>query len=130
MIRCIALFLALLLLPISVGADPSLECSVNAGSQVETGQCLQETAKAAEAALAIILDISRDAARELDSITERDVALPALNTSQTEWEAYRDAQCLYAGSLFGGGSGTGIEIQSCQIEMTRARMRDLQAMLR
>ena len=130
MIRGAALFSAILLLPVPTAANPSLECSVSSESQIETGQCLQETAQAAEAALAVILDASREAAAELDGITERDVALPALDASQSAWEIYRDAQCTYAGSLFGGGSGTGIEIQSCQIQVTRNRINELQAKLR
>ena len=130
MIRPAAVVSIALLLPVSGAADPSLECSVSAGSQVEIGQCLQQVAEAADAALSVVLDVSRSAAAELDRVTERDVAVPALDASQTEWETYRDAQCLYAGSLFGGGSGTGIEIQSCQIEMTRDRVRILQAKLR
>lgn len=112
---------------INAYADPSLECSVASGSQVETSNCLVKVTKAADTALEVMLDIALRNAAELDSITERDVALPALNAAQEAWVAYRDAQCDYAGSLFGGGSGTGIEIQSCRIELTRARVKELEA---
>ena len=74
-------------------ADPSLECSIDAGSQVDTGQCLAEVEEAASAALDIVFGFARDAATELDKITERAVALPALEAAQTAWAAYRDAGC-------------------------------------
>ncbi len=114
----------------SAQADPSLECSVSASSQVEIGDCLSQVAEAADSALATMLDFAQNSAAELDSITERDMAAPALATAQAAWESYRDAQCEYAGALFGGGSGTGIEIQSCRIELTRARIKALETALR
>jgi uncharacterized protein YecT (DUF1311 family) len=110
-------------------ADPSLECSVGSGSQVEISNCLETVDQAANAALAVMLSIARDNAADLDGITERKVAVPALDAGQNAWEAYRDAQCNYAGALFGGGSGTGIAIQSCRIELTRARIAALEASL-
>ena len=71
--------------------------------------------------MTVALGFVRSSAEELDQITGRTVAVPALEASQASWEAYRDAECAYAGALFGGGSGTGIEITSCRIELTRAR---------
>jgi len=111
-------------------ASPSLECSVSSGSQVGTSNCLVQMAEAADSALEVMLGIAQESAAELDSITERDVAVPALTAAQEAWVAYRDAQCDYAGSLFGGGSGTGIEIQSCRIALTRARIAELEAAMR
>lgn len=35
------------------------------------------------------------------------------------WSAYRDKPCEYVGSMFGGGSGTGIAIRCCRIEYGR-----------
>ena len=128
MIRSATLAICLLC-GIAAAADPSLECSAMSGSQVETSNCLGDVAKGSEAALQIMLDIANKSAAELDSITGREVAVPALAAAQTAWEAYRDAQCDYAGSLFGGGSGTGIEIQSCRIALTRARVNELEAAL-
>ena len=62
------------------------------------------------------------AARELDEITGRDAAVPALEASQAAWSAYRDAHCDYVGATFGGGSGTGIGIDACRVEVGRARV--------
>ncbi|MGD9295232.1 MAG: DUF1311 domain-containing protein [Roseobacter sp.] len=111
-------------------ASPSLECSINASSQVETGQCLADLEETVQAALDVTLKFARQSARELDGVTGRDVALPALETAQARWEDFRAAECDYAGALFGGGSGTGIEIRSCRIELTRQRIKALTARLR
>ncbi|MBW6417223.1 lysozyme inhibitor LprI family protein [Celeribacter sp. PS-C1] len=123
--------LALLaLFPVSAVADASSECAIDLGSQVEIGNCVADTEKKALQAMDIILGFARTSAQELDEITGREVALPALEASQVAWEAYRDAQCDYVGAGFGGGSGTGIAILSCKVDLTRARTKELEAQLR
>ncbi|MBE1285459.1 MAG: DUF1311 domain-containing protein [Rhodobacteraceae bacterium] len=108
----------------SAHADPSLECG-SAGSQVEIRECLAETTTRVEEAMRIALGIATEAAEELDEVTGRESAQPALAQSQTAWENYKTAHCDFVGSTFGGGSGTGIAIASCQIELTRQRTREL-----
>ncbi|MEM9306523.1 MAG: lysozyme inhibitor LprI family protein [Pseudomonadota bacterium] len=98
-------------------------------SQVEIGQCLIDAETHSEAALDIAMDIARENAADLDEVTRRDVALPALEASHTAWLAFREAECDYAGALSGGGSGTGITIRSCRIEKTRTRITDLMGRL-
>ncbi|MFK7867958.1 MAG: lysozyme inhibitor LprI family protein [Roseobacter sp.] len=102
-------------------ADPSLECSFAEDSQVEIADCLMEVEQRANAALDLILGYARDAAFDLDETTGRSVAVPALDAAQEAWLAYRETTCDYQGALFGGGSGTGIAIRSCHIELTRQR---------
>ncbi|WP_298841062.1 lysozyme inhibitor LprI family protein [uncultured Roseobacter sp.] len=117
---------ALICVPASVVvADPSLECSLTTSSQVETADCLIEAEQAAESALEMILGFATESAQELDDVAGRAFAVPALEQSQSAWATWRDAECKYAGSLFGGGSGTGIEIRSCRITLTRARTQAL-----
>ncbi|PTQ68005.1 lysozyme inhibitor LprI family protein [Celeribacter persicus] len=118
------------LLPTAVFADPSTECSVDSGSQVEIAACLTEVEDKATRAMEMTLGFVRNSAQELDEITGREIALPALEASQTAWETYRDAQCESVGAGFGGGSGAGIAIRSCRVELTRARTRELESQLR
>ena len=106
----------------SSAADPSFECSIVSGSQVETGNCLAEVEDRVNKVLEATLTIARSSATELDTVTGREVAEPALAASQEAWEVYRDAQCAFVGATFGGGSGTGIAIRSCRIELTRDRI--------
>lgn len=111
------LLVALLAMP--AFADPATECE--GSSQVEIGTCVAETLRKADASLEVVLRFAADSAEELDAVTGREVAAPALEDSQAAWQAYRDAHCEYVGASFGGGSGTGIGIDSCKIELARER---------
>ncbi len=108
-----------------VKADPYMECSIQNESQVETGQCLSVVEKNANAALEEIFNIAMGPATELDNVTGRDVAVPSLKIGQNAWLEYRDKHCEYVGATFGGGSGTGIAILSCRIELARERSDEL-----
>ena len=102
-------------------ADPVMECSGQSSSQVETGQCLQKTSEGAEQALKSSLGFAMAAAGELDKVTGRPEATPALEAAQAAWSDYRQKHCDFVGTTFGGGSGTGIAILGCRIELARAR---------
>lgn len=106
-------------------ADPSLECSINASSQVEIGGCVAEAEKAVDQAIEVAYGFAMASARELDAVTDRAVAVPALEAGQAAWSAYRDAHCEFVGTTFGGGSGTGIAIRSCRVELGRKRVEEL-----
>ena len=120
---------AMLALPLSVDADPAMECG-DASSQVEIAACVSETAAAVDSAVETTLSFAMSSATELDEVTQRDVAVPALEKAHAAWSAYRDAHCNYVGAGFGGGSGTGIAINSCRIELGRARAKELQTFAR
>jgi len=112
-----------LLQPLPLRADPSLECEGD--SQVEIKNCLAETEQRVDRALATALQIARERAGELDRVTQRAVAVPALAQGQAAWRAYRDSHCDYIGATFGGGSGSGIAIRDCRITLTRQRIAQL-----
>lgn len=120
--------IATLILPTVALSDPAGECG--GGSQVEIADCVALQEDAAEQSMQTILGFARASATELDEITERSVALPALEAAQQAWETYRAAQCTFVGTTFGGGSGTGIAIRSCRIELTRAREAELRGAIR
>lgn len=112
-------------LPTLLAADPSLECSINNNSQIEIGDCLTATEAEVDGAVKLALGFANESAVELDNVTERDVSVEALEKSQNDWNAYRDGHCEFVGTTFGGGSGTGIAIQSCRIELGRLRVTEL-----
>lgn len=116
-------FVALLFPTVAI-ADPTLECS-SASSQVEIGSCVAEMENRVNVALEISYELAAEAARELDEVTGRVEAQPALETAQTAWARYRDAHCNALGASFGGGSGTGIAITSCRVILGRARIDEL-----
>lgn len=113
------------LIPLCAAADPSFECSVTTSSQVETADCLADAEATVDKALAAALEIAIRSARDLDDITGRDAGVPALDLGQKAWALYRDTHCDFVGTTFGGGSGTGIAIRSCRVELGRARIREL-----
>lgn len=125
MIRRITLAVVACAWASSAAASADLECE--GSSQIEIRSCVADMEKRVEQALQLIVQQAEAQATELDDITGRVVALPALKAAQSSWEQYRDTECDYAGALFGGGSGTGIAIHACRIELTRARMRVLQS---
>jgi uncharacterized protein YecT (DUF1311 family) len=110
-------------------ADPASECGFDYSSQVEIADCVAAIEARVDASMATMLSFAIDSAKELDDVTGRAVALPSLEAAQASWIAYRDAQCEYVGATFGGGSGTGIAIRSCRIELGRAREAELEALL-
>ncbi|WP_435257852.1 lysozyme inhibitor LprI family protein [Thioclava sp. FR2] len=116
---------AIALFPAVAIADPSLECSLSSGSQVEIGNCVAEAEATIEKTLALALGFATDSAKSLDEATGRPMATPALEAGQAAWAAYRDAHCDFVGTTFGGGSGAGIAIQSCRVELGRARIEEL-----
>lgn len=120
-----ALVLAGWLLPLAAAADPVLECSLTESSQVEIGDCLAATEGRVDEALALALGFASDAATALDGDTGRSVGVPALQSGQDAWAAYRDAHCEFVGTTYGGGSGTGAAIRACRIELGRARTAEL-----
>ena len=113
---------AVVLMASPVLADPSLECSVTTSSQVETAECLIAEEERVGQALEAAIRVRQRAAEQIDNVTERELAIPALAVSQEAWLAYRDAECNFKGTLFAGGSGGGIAIRSCRVQMTRDRI--------
>ena len=110
-------------------ADTAMECRVQASSEVDVASCVMAQARVVDQALDQALGFARDAATDLDDVTGRDAALPALEAAQTAWTAYRDAQCRYSATLFGGGSGAGIAEGACHVAITRERIAQLMASL-
>lgn len=117
----------LLTVVIPAAADPTLECDA-AGSQVEIGACVTAMADGVQQALTASYGFAMQSAQELDRVTGRVAFAPALEASQSAWIAYRDAQCDAVGASFGGGSGTGIAITACKVELGRARVDALMAL--
>lgn len=111
-------------------ADPSFECSMGLGSQVEIAGCVAEAEIRVDATVEAALGFAMGAAQELDGITGHEVAAPALEAGQAAWAAYRDAHCDFVGATFGGGSGAGIAIRSCRVELGRARVAELMLYIR
>ncbi|SLN75861.1 lysozyme inhibitor LprI family protein [Roseisalinus antarcticus] len=117
------LALLIAMAPLATLASPSDECS--GSSQVEIANCVSDTLAAVDATVEMFLGFAHASATELDDVTGRAVSAAALDAGQAAWSAYRDAHCEFVGTTFGGGSGTGIAINDCRIELGRARAASL-----
>ncbi|MEM6373754.1 MAG: lysozyme inhibitor LprI family protein [Pseudomonadota bacterium] len=110
-------------LPTIALSDPATECG--GSSQVEIGDCVADTLERVDGVIDLYFGFAMDAAKELDEVTDRTEAVPALDAAQAAWAAYREAHCAYVGATFGGGSGTAIGINACKIELGRERAKTL-----
>lgn len=106
-------------------ADPLGECWVQASDQLEVRACLESTHEISARAMEAALALATEAAAELDRITGRVEAVPALEASQQRWQVFRDDNCALRAALAAGGSGAGTFALSCEITMARERADEL-----
>ena len=109
-------------------AGPVEECQAVTASQVETGQCLQDTLTTVNAVLDSAFSYAQASADKLDAVTGRPVARQALERSQSAWSDFRTINCLVPAAMAAGASGAGDFTLGCEIEMGRARTIELQSM--
>ncbi len=108
------------------GMSPELSaCLSQAGSSVQTGDCLSQELRRAEARMADAFSRVQAMAATVDAGPYPTGSGQALFDAQTAWFSYRTAHCRFAGTTFGGGSGTGNAIASCMVDLTRARSAEL-----
>ena len=108
-------------------ADPVAECQQATATEIETGQCLQDTLNTVNAVLDSAFVNAQAAADELDQVTGRPAARQALERSQQQWSQFRQVNCLVPAAMAAGASGSGNFTLGCEIEMGRARTTELQA---
>jgi|SRR5436190_10211319 len=106
-------------------ASPVGECQAVSADQVAVTRCLQTTLSSADQVMGMALDRLLKRADELDGVTGRVVARPAVEQAQVEWQAFRDANCAVPAALAGGASGSGQFQLGCMITMSRARAVEL-----
>jgi len=109
-------------------AGPVEECQKVTATEIETGQCLQDTLSTVDSVLESAFAQAQASADELDAVTGRPVARPAVERSQSAWSNFRTINCLVPAAMAAGASGSGHFTLACQIEMGRARTDELQAM--
>ncbi len=61
-------------------------------------------------------------AGELDRVTGRNEALPALEKANTAFDRYVAEQCRFEEKMMGGGTGSGAANLACQINLLHVRM--------
>ena len=109
-------------------ADPVGECQTATTTQVDTNQCLQNTQAAAQHVLDLALQRAQQKADDLDGVTGRTEARPALDQAQADWMTLLKSNCAVRGAFAAGASGSGQFIAACAIQMTRLRAEELDAL--
>ena len=94
-------------------ADPVTECQKITATEIETGQCLQDTVSTANAVLDSAFASAQAAADELDSVTDRSAARRALERSQSAWSDCRSANCRVPAAMAAGSYGAGNFTPGC-----------------
>jgi uncharacterized protein YecT (DUF1311 family) len=120
--------LASLAWPAPARADPLGECQVTASPQVAVTDCLRADLAAADQVMALALERLQAQADELDRVTGRPEARAAVDASQTQWQAFREADCRVRFALAAGASGSGQFALSCAITLARWRADELTAL--
>lgn len=97
---------------------PSIACEDSATSQVEMRACLREMLNYVERTLEVASAAAAVEMRELDTVTSADIgAEKAFEKSRTAYAAYRDSACAAVAASYAGGSGAGIAMLSCRLQM-------------
>ena len=111
-------------------ADGPIDCS-NAMDQNTMTRCAGMDFEKADAELNKVWKLAKNAAEEADAEYSGDMKgeAAALLKAQRGWIAYRDGQCELAGFEARGGSMEPMLVNGCLAELTKARTRELQAIV-
>jgi len=117
-------------MPVFQPPRPAVECSSHMTDHGAMENCLEGLLRDAEDALETAVDA---AAAEADASDEDSGGLfdagGATARAQAAWETYRDAECDRRGALmFVSNEDRREMVLDCQISLTRARTRELEAL--
>ncbi len=108
------------------GMSPELSaCLGQAGNAIQTGDCLGQALSREESRMANAFARVQATAAAIDTGPVAVGSAQALFDAQTAWFSYRTAHCGFAGTTFGGGSGTSNAVSFCMVDLTRARTAEL-----
>ena len=89
-------------------------------------RCLVDLDKEAQAALVKAEGDAGRRARDIDNVTGRVPAAPALAKSMRAFADYRKAQCDFVRAMYSKAGGAEQAQIGCMIDLTRRRVRELQ----
>jgi len=85
-------------------------------------------AAGADRVMAAALERLQAQADELDRVTGRPEACAAVDAAQTQWQAFREADCRVRAALAAGASGSGQFALACAVSLARLRAAELTAL--
>ena len=119
--RVLKSWLPALALPLLLGTAPAAakDACDSAVSQNEMSRCAEDALGRADK---VLNKVYQDTMRGLD-----DHGRDLLKTSERAWVAFRDAECIYQSESNEGGSIYPMVYAGCQTDLTKARIKQLQA---
>lgn len=104
-------------------SPPLYPCSLLAGNQIEIRSCLADQLADLELSLEHMDAAAGAAMAELDAITSAEIDADAFHDAAARaFESYRQTACDAVGASYAGGSGTGIAILSCRLDLAWRRL--------
>lgn len=121
--------LALMVPCVSSAQDSIEQCYKSATTTSAVRECLKKELQQTRDEYRDTLDKLTQQAGELDRVTGRNVALPALEKANTAFDRYVAEQCRFEEQMMGGGSGAGAANLACQINLLHVRMGSIESHL-
>ena len=105
------------------------ECYKTAATTIALRECLKQELQETRTEYRDVLTRLTQHAAELDRITGRNEAVPALERANTAFDRYVAEQCRFDQALFSSGTGAGAANLSCQINLLHARIGAIESQL-
>ncbi len=126
---CLCGFIGLTLPFVTQAAGPIDECYKNAQTSSAMRECLKLELYETRAEYRQVLEKVTAQASELDRVTGKRIAQPALDKANLSFDRYVADQCTFDEAMMGSGTGAGSANLSCQINLLRVRMGALETFL-
>ena len=127
----VAAALWLLLASGAPAAAPKANCG-DPQSNLEMKMCASQDLTKAEAELARAFERALQAAKAQYDSVRRDAGFETMPNMPEElrkveraWEAFRDANCGYQSLIYYGGTMAPLAVIGCRLDMTKARIKEL-----
>lgn len=105
-----------------IAQDSIEQCYKSATTTSAVRECLKKELQQSRDEYREAMEKLTQQAGELDRVTGRNDALPALEKANTAFDRYVSEQCRFEETMMGGGTGAGAANLACQINLLHVRM--------
>lgn len=105
-----------------IAQDSIEQCYKSATTTSAVRECLKKELQQSRDEYREAMEKLTQQAGELDRVTGRNEALPALEKANTAFDRYVSEQCRFEETMMGGGTGAGAANLACQINLLHVRM--------
>ena len=105
-----------------IAQDSIEQCYKSATTTSAVRECLKKELQQSRDEYREAMEKLTQQAGELDRVTGRNEALPALEKANTAFDRYVSEQCRFEETMMGGGTAAGAANLACQINLLHVRM--------